>query len=72
MTGTVTKLLGRPKSMCHITDTTGQTYFAHRKHFVDQALMVVGTDVEFLVAAPRTGQLLPVALEVVAIQRKAA
>jgi hypothetical protein len=71
MTGTVTSIKGTQKSFCHITDSTGTEYFAHRLDFVDPEAMRVGTEVEFRVKLASTGKR-PAATDVVELQRQAA
>ena len=68
LTGTVTQVKGL---LCRIASTTGTIYFAHRNHFVDPTAMFDGNEVEFREGLAKTGPL-PVALDIVAIQRKAA
>ena len=64
MTGTVTSIRGTQKSYCHITDSTGTDYFAHRSDFVNRELMRVGQAVEFRVKLASSGKI-PGATDVV-------
>jgi hypothetical protein len=70
MTGTVTSIEA-PGSFCHITDSTGQVYFAHQSDFLEPTLMVVGMEVRGHIKLVRKGKY-PAVTDVVAIQRKAA
>lgn len=71
MTGTVTSIRGTQKSYCHITDSTGTEYWAHKMDFLDPAKMYVGSEVEFRVKLASTGKR-PAATDVVALQKQAA
>ncbi|HXF12268.1 MAG TPA: hypothetical protein VN517_03885 [Terriglobales bacterium] len=71
MTGIVTSIRGTQQSYCHIQGEDGTVYFSHQLNFVNPAEMVVGNEVSFNVAKAMSGPR-PNAIDVVAIQRKAA